>query len=184
MPEHLVTVLTEREIANQQVETYKRQREAQDQRVDMEHAKGTADMQSALAKSKVEVDIKTNTADARKAEAEGEASFIRQTGSARGAEIEAIGLAKAKGFKAQVDAIGMNATAMVNITNALSDSRTRFVPDILISGGNGSSGVIEGLAAKLMSMLGNDKESPLAKIKPENGSEATSFSEGEVRSDN
>ncbi|MEK7433612.1 MAG: SPFH domain-containing protein, partial [Cyanobacteriota bacterium] len=155
LPEGLVTVLTEREIANQQIETYKRQKESQDQRIDMEHAKGTADMQSALAKSKVDVDIKTNSANARKAEAEGEATFIKQTGAARGAEVEAIGLAKAKGFKAQVEAVGMNATAFVNIATALSESKTRFVPDIFVSGGNGS-GILEGLAAKLMGVIGKN----------------------------
>jgi regulator of protease activity HflC (stomatin/prohibitin superfamily) len=153
LPEGLVTVLTEREIANQQIETYKRQKESQDQRIDMEHAKGTADMQAALSKSKVDVEIKTNTANARKAEAEGEATFIRQTGSAKGAEVESIGLAKAKGFKAQVEAVGANATAMVNIATALSESKTRFVPDIFVSGGNGS-GMLEGLAARLMGVIG------------------------------
>jgi hypothetical protein len=156
LPEGLVTVLTEREIANQQIETYKRQKESQEQRIDMEHAKGTADMQSALAKSKVDVDIKTNSANARKAEADGEASFIRQTGAARGSEVEAVGLAKAKGFKAQVEALGMNATAMVNIAGALSESKTRFVPDIFVAGGNGS-GMLEGLAARLMGIVGNGK---------------------------
>ncbi len=154
LPEGLVTVLTEREIANQQIETYKRQRESQEERINMEHSKGTADMQALLAKSKVEVDIKTNTANARKAEGEGESSYIMKTGAAKGAEVEAIGLAKAKGFKAQVEAVGMNATAIVNIASALSESKTRFVPDIFISGGN-NSGVLEALAAKLMGSLGN-----------------------------
>lgn len=176
LPEHLVTVLTEREIAFQQIETYKRQKDAQDQRISMEHAKGTADMQAALSKSKVEVDIKTNSSNARKAEAEGESTYIRQTGAAKGAEVEAIGLAKAKGFKAQVEAIGMKSTTFVNIAASLAESKTRFVPDILISGGNNGSGVLEGLGARLMAMLNkkgdfslenlvSDKEAEVNEIK-------------------
>ena len=69
-------VLTEREIANQQVATYKMQKSAQDQRTETEKAKGTADMQADLAKSQVGVDIQNNRTAARKMEAQGEATFI------------------------------------------------------------------------------------------------------------
>src|SRR5437879_7959688 len=40
LPEDLVTVLTHREIANQEIETFKKQRAAQDERIEMEQAKG------------------------------------------------------------------------------------------------------------------------------------------------
>src|SRR5262249_4497363 len=78
----------------QEIETFKKQKSAQDERIEMEQAKGTADMQADLARSKVGVDIKKNNAAARVAEAGGEAEFIRQTGTAKGAEVEAIGLAR------------------------------------------------------------------------------------------
>ncbi len=96
LPEDLVTVLTQREIANQEIETYRKQRASQDERIAMENAKGTAEMQADLAKSKVGVDIKTNDANARAEEARGEAEYIRQTGTAKGAEVEAVGLARAR----------------------------------------------------------------------------------------
>ena len=152
LPEDLVTVLTHREIANQEIETFKKQRAAQDERIEMEQAKGTADMQSDLARSKVGVAIKKNNADARVAEAAGEAAYIRETGTAKGAEVEAIGLARAKGFQAQVDALGPNATALVNVIAALSEGRAKFVPDILVTGGSGS-GALDGLAATAMRFL-------------------------------
>src|SRR5215469_3615179 len=41
LPEELVKVLTQREIANQEIETYKKQRSAQEERIAMENAKGT-----------------------------------------------------------------------------------------------------------------------------------------------
>jgi len=149
LPEGMVKVLTEREIANQEIETFKKQKESQDQRIMMEHAKGTADMQSQLAQSKVGVDIKSNNSDARKAEADGEATFIRETGSAKGAEVEAIGMARAKAYEAQVKALGMNQTAIVNAINSLSEKNMKIVPDILVTGG-GNSGPIDGLAGVLM----------------------------------
>jgi regulator of protease activity HflC (stomatin/prohibitin superfamily) len=151
-PPDLVRVLTEREIARQEIETFQKQKDAQTQRIDTEQAKGTADMQAELAKSKVGVDIKTNNANARKAEADGEASYISETGAAKGAEVEAVGMARAKAYKAQVAALGQGPTALVNSVDALSKSGTSFVPQILVAGGGGN-GVMEGLAAQLMSVL-------------------------------
>jgi hypothetical protein len=154
LPEDMVTVLTHREIANQEIETFKKQKAAQDQRIEMEQAKGTADMQADLARSKVGVDIKKNNADARIAEATGEAEFIRQTGTAKGAEVEAVGLARARGYRAQVEALGSNATAIVNVVTALSEGKAKFVPDVLVAGG-GNGGAFEGLAATAMRFFGN-----------------------------
>lgn len=155
LPEDMVTVLTHREIANQEIETFKKQKSAQDERIEMEQAKGTADMQADLARSKVGVDIKKNNAAARVAEAGGEAEFIRQTGTAKGAEVEAIGLARARGYRAQVEALGSNATAMVNVVTALAEGKAKFVPDVLVAGGGNGGGAFEGLAATAMRFLGN-----------------------------
>ena len=156
LPEALVKVLTEREIANQEIETFKKQRSAQDERIGMEQAKGTADMQAELAKSKVGIEIKSNNSNARKAEGDGEAYYIRETGSAKGAEVEAVGLARAKGFEAQVRALGTNATALVNSINALAEKNIRFVPEVLVNSGN-AAGAVEGLAAAAMRLLGSQK---------------------------
>jgi hypothetical protein len=150
-PADLVRVLTEREIARQEIETFQKQKDAQVQRIETEQAKGTADMQAELAKSKVGVDIKTNDANARKAEADGEASYISETGTARGAEVEAVGMARAKAYKAQVSALGQVPTALVNSIDALSRSGSAFVPQILVAGGG--DGVLDGLAAQIMGKL-------------------------------
>jgi hypothetical protein len=101
LPAELVRVLTEREIAHQEIETFQRQEKAQEQRIAMEHAKGTADMQAQLASARVGVEIETSNAEARRRQGEGEASFIRETGAARGAEVEAVGLARARAYGEQ-----------------------------------------------------------------------------------
>jgi SPFH domain / Band 7 family len=156
LPQDLVKVLTQREIANQEIETYRKQRASQEERIAMENAKGTAEMQADLAKSKVGVDIKTNNANARTEEARGEAEFIRQTGTAKGAEVEAVGLARARGYEAQVRALGSNATALVNVITALADGSTKFVPDILVTSGSNGGGPLDGLAATAMRYLGGN----------------------------
>jgi len=146
LPESLVAVLTAREIANQQIETYQKERASQDERIKMEQAKGIADMQSNLARSEVEVKIKQNNATARKAEADGEATYIKETGSAKGAEVEAVGMARARGYEAQVKALGQVQTAVVNAVTALADKGVKFVPEVLVTG---NGGPIDGLAGVL-----------------------------------
>ncbi len=157
LPEQLVQVLTEREIANQEVETFKMQRAAQDQRIETEKAKGTADMQADLAKSQVGVGIQENRTAARKKEAEGEATFIERTGAAQGAQVRAVGLAKAESYERQVAALGQSATALVNAIDALARSSVPFMPSTLVMGANGG-GTLEGVAALFMRQLaGKDK---------------------------
>ena len=157
LPEALVKVLTEREIANQEIQTFQKQQSAEEQRITMEQAKGTADMQAQLAQSKVNVDIEINNANAQKAKGEGEASFIRQTGISRGAEVEAVGLARAKAFQAQVEALGQSPTALVNVMTVLAERGIKLVPETLVMGG-GNSGALEGLAATLMGFFGSKSE--------------------------
>ena len=152
LPEQLVAVLTEREIANQEVATYKMQRSAQDQRIETEKAKGTADMQADLAKSQVGVDIQTNRTAARKMEAQGEATYIEQTGAAQGAQVRSVGLARAEAYQRQVAALGANATAVVNALEALSKSTVPFVPNTLVMGGDGN-GTLGGVLALLMRQI-------------------------------
>ena len=142
LPEEIVTVLTQREIANQEKVTFTAQKEAQLNRIAMEKQSGLADRQRDLAGSEVDIVIKENHARARKAEADGEATYIEQTGRARGAEIEAVGLARAKGFEAQKEALGAESTALVNVVSELAKSTNRFVPDILVTESNGVGGAM------------------------------------------
>ena len=160
-PQELVLVLTQREIANQEKATYEEMQRAQTSRIEMEKAKGVADMQSELASAQVGVQIKQNEAEARRAEAQGEAAYVELTGRAEATKVEAIGLAEAKavealgvaratGFEEQRRAIGEGATAVVAVANAVAEGKITVVPEVLVTGGGGS---FEGLAATLMRQL-------------------------------
>jgi uncharacterized membrane protein YqiK len=166
-PPALVEVLTEREIANQRKATLAEQQRAEMARIEMEKARGTADMQQQLAASSVGIDIKNNEADARQAVARGEAAFVEMTGRAEATRTEAIGLAEAKavealglaraeGFKAQTEALGQTATALVAVANAVAEGKITVVPEVLVAGGGGA---IEGLAATVMRTLGTNGKS-------------------------
>ncbi len=164
-PPELVAVLTEREIANQERATFEQQQRAQQVRVNLEKARGTADMQADLAKANVNIDIQKAAAAARSAQAEGEAAFTRMTGQAEADKrkaiglaeataTEALGVAKATGYRAQVEALGQQATAAVAVTGALADGNVKIVPEVLVSGGDGN-GALTGLAATLTGSLRN-----------------------------
>jgi regulator of protease activity HflC (stomatin/prohibitin superfamily) len=161
LPEELVQVLTQREIANQEIQTYKKKEEAQQQRIATERAKGTADMQSELSKSSVNVDIRKNEAQQVKIQAEayqykkeaegrGDSFYVSETGKAKGAEIEAVGMARAKAADELRKALGETGTTTVNVIDALMKGDKKIMPEILVAGGGGA---VEGLAASLMKFL-------------------------------
>jgi uncharacterized membrane protein YqiK len=157
LPAELVTVLTEREIANQEVQTFRMQQAAQEQRIATEAATGRADMQKQLAQSEVGITIKKNDADARVEEARGEAEFVKRTGTAQADVIQAQGVARAEGFRAQSQAIGSTGTMVVNVAAVLAEKGIKVVPDILVSGGGGP---IDGLAAVLARMFSGQPQPP------------------------
>lgn len=161
LPEELVQVLTQREIANQEIQTYKKKEEAQLQRITTEKAKGTADMQAELAKSAVNVDIKKNEAQQvkiqaeayqykREAEGRGDSYYVSETGKAKGAEIEAVGLARAKAAEELRKAVGEQGATLVNAIDAFMKGDKKIMPDILVAG---AGGALDGLAGTLMKFL-------------------------------
>ena len=160
-PADLVEVLTSREIAAQERATFAQQREAQEARVSLEQQRGVADMQAELAQANVSVDIERSRAQAASARAEGEAAVItttgraeatrtRELGQASAAAEEALGLARAKGFDAQRQAIGAEQTALVAALREVGTGHVKIVPDIQVSG---DAGVLGGVGALLMRNL-------------------------------
>jgi uncharacterized membrane protein YqiK len=168
-PADLVAVLTSREIAAQERATFAQQREAQEARVSLEQQRGVADMQAQLAQANVSIDIEKANAHAARARAQGEADVITTTGGAEATRTRAIGdaeasaeqalgLARAKGFSAQRQAIGAAQTALVAALREVSSGGVKIVPDIQV--GSEGGGVIGGLGALLMRSLAANGEEP------------------------
>jgi len=160
LPEQLVTVLKAREIARQEQATYEEQQRAQRTRISLEAARGEADMQTRLAQSQVEIVISKNQADAREEEARGAAAFtvatgkadavvIEARGNAQAAAVRAVGVARAEGYTAQVEAIGRDGTALVAVVGEIGSGSVKIVPDVLVAGGGGGSGPLDALASVL-----------------------------------
>lgn len=156
LPTQLVEVLTAREIANQETETFGKQKLAQDARTEMEKSKGMADRQADLAKSEVGITIAENDASAVKKTADGEAYRLTQVGEASAVRTRAEGLAVAAGLEAQQVAIGRDQTALINIIKALSAGGQRFMPENLALTIGGEGGMNLGsLTPLLMRFLQN-----------------------------
>jgi regulator of protease activity HflC (stomatin/prohibitin superfamily) len=155
-PPQLVEVLTAREIANQQQETYKAEERAQGERLELEQARGKADMQSELARSSVGIDIARNKAQGVQAEADGESYRLEKVGRAGAVKTEADGLAIAKGLEAQQQAIGKDQTALINTVRALAGGQQRFMPENLAVtlGEGGLTGNLSALVPLVMNRLG------------------------------
>jgi regulator of protease activity HflC (stomatin/prohibitin superfamily) len=178
LPEALVIVLTEREIANQQITTFEKQRDAQDKRINMEKSTGLADVQRELATSEVGITIKANNANARKAEAEGEAAYISKTGLAQADVIKAKGQASGEGYRTQVEALGQGPTAIVNAITALSAGKNPIMPNILVVGSGSGGGTMDALIATLTDMF--QKKSAASEKGKEEIAETTGLGKQEI----
>ena len=122
-PEEMVLVLTQREIANQEKATFEEQQRAQLVRIDLEKARGVADMQAQLAQAQVSVDINKSQAQAREQQAIGEAAFVRTTAEARAAEVEMLARADAT----RVEAIGLAQAKATEATGLAEATRTEAI---------------------------------------------------------
>ena len=115
-------------------------------------------MQAELAKSAVGIQIAENQASAKKAQAQGDAALIEATGRAEAVKIEAAGLARAKGYDAQVRALGPTQTALINVASALADGSVKIGPEILSIGGGGAG--LESLIGVTTNLLAARKPAP------------------------
>jgi uncharacterized membrane protein YqiK len=189
-PADLVQVLTSREIAAQEKSTFAQQQAAQEARVNLEQQRGVADMQAQLAQANVSIDIETASAQAARARAQGQADVItttggaeatrtRAVGEAEAAAEQALGLARAKGFEAQRQAIGAAQTALVAALREVASGDVKIVPDIQV--GADAGGVIGGLGALLMRSLadGGDDRGPPSKPVDDRVLESPSGGEGD-----
>ncbi|HEY5406611.1 MAG TPA: flotillin family protein, partial [Ginsengibacter sp.] len=94
-----------------------------------------------------------------KLNASADAERISKTGLAEAEKIMAIGKSTAEAYELQVKAMGGDNFTKYKITEEIGKGQIKVIPDILIGGGNGTDGGINGLLGmKLMQMM--DKKTP------------------------
>lgn len=181
--EQILVQLRSRQIAAEQVETYKLQEAAAIQERSLREKQSIAEQQTNITASNLAIQVRENEgkaqlantrqqaesiqvtarANAEKArmEGEGEAARIRQTGLAEGEKIRAIGLAQAEATDKQVQAYGgpqyqLNSQVLQRFAEAVERGRLPIVPNIVVGGGE-SHGGAGGLVEMLLAMLVAEK---------------------------
>jgi uncharacterized membrane protein YqiK len=106
LPADLTKTVTDRQIAEQEKKTFATQKEAQDERRNLENAKAQANMQPKVVESERNVEIQKNLAEGRIREAEGskQAAILTAEGQAEAVRLEAGGKAEATKVNATADA--------------------------------------------------------------------------------
>lgn len=103
-------------------------------------------------------------AEATKLNASAEAEKISKTGLAEAEKIMAIGKSTAEAYQLQVSAMGGDNFTRYKVTEEIGKGNIKVIPDVLITGANGSEGGISGLLGmKLMEMMDTKNENPKKK---------------------
>ena len=98
-------------------------------------------------------------AEATKLIASADAERISKTGLAEAEKIMAIGKSTAEAYELQVKAMGGDNFTRYKVTEEIGKSNIKVIPDVLISGNNGTEGGIGGLLGlKLMEMINEKKK--------------------------
>jgi uncharacterized membrane protein YqiK len=142
--------LTQRKLAEEQRKTYEVQQMAQTQRQELVRATAMADIQQEMVKSEQGVTIAQLEANAQIQQATGEAEGIRLRAAGEAEAIRATGQAKAETYRAGVEALGTQGYTSMQLMQIVGDRHVRLIPDVLVNGSNGSSGVVDGLLTMLL----------------------------------
>jgi uncharacterized membrane protein YqiK len=168
-PAELMKTQTDRKIADELQRTYDAQREAQVRRQALERETAVANMQGELVRSEQQVGIAQRQALALAESAKGEAAALRlradaEAGATRArseaeaSAVRAVGLAKAEAYHEGVQALGNQSYTALQVASVLAERGTKLVPDVLVSGGSGLSGLGEALVGRLVAGTSKDGE--------------------------
>lgn len=150
-PPQLMQTLTDRKIAEEQQKTYEVQRLAQTQRQELVRETALADIQQDLVTAEQGVKIAELHSTAMINQANGEAESIRLNGEA-----------KADAYHAGVNALGSHSYTALQLMQVIGDRNVRVVPDVAVSGNNGS-GLLDGMMGMLLWNQTQDSVDPGAK---------------------
>jgi uncharacterized membrane protein YqiK len=160
--------LRQRRLANEQVETYARQQEAAVKQRELNEARATADKQTELTQTHVDIAISANRGEAQLAEArrlaerdvaraEGESRSRELLGRGEASRIAQTGIAEAGVFLKKIHAYGDPRLFALNLlSEQMARSQQPLVPErVLMMGADGNGGPVAGMSlfGKLLALL-------------------------------
>jgi len=149
-PAALMETQTDRKIAEEQRKTYETQEAAQKQRQQLVRQTSLADIQHQVVGAEQGVNIAELTANANVKQATGESESTRLRAMGEAEAIRATGKAKAEAYRAGVDALGAQSYTVMQLMQTVGERNVRIVPDVAVSGQNGSTGLVDGLLGMLL----------------------------------
>lgn len=146
-PAELMKTQTDRKIAEEEKKTYETQEAAQRQRQELVKATALANIQQQMVDADQGVRIADLHAQSaiKKASGEAESTKLRALGEADA--IRATGNAKAEAYRAGVEALGAPNYTVMQLTQTLADKNVRIVPDVSVTGAQGTNGLLDSMLA-------------------------------------
>ncbi len=178
--ERILTQLRQRQIADEQVGTYERQKLAAQKERELREAEAQAQQQTAITESELSIQVQQNEGRASLARAEqqaeqtrtlakaegdqmrylgeGEAKKVIALAAAEAERVTKVGLAQATAIESQVAASGgpryqLARQVAERFAEALETSGVDVVPKVQIAGGGGDAGGSGGVLQALVTML-------------------------------
>ena len=160
--ETILTQLRQRQIAEEQVETYSQQEKAAVKERELREAESRAAMQTKMTEAELSISIQSNQGKAEYERSIQQAQQIRALAEAEAEKVARIGIAQALATEEQVRAYGgpqfqVTQQVLNRFAEAIEKSKVDVVPRVIVGGSNGekgggqSSNIMEGLLTMLLS---------------------------------
>ncbi len=149
-PAALMQTQTDRKIAEEQRKTFEAQEAAQKQRQQLVRQTSLADIQQQVVGAEQGVNIAELQANAGVKQATGEAEALRLRALGEAEAIRATGRAKAEAYRAGVESLGAESYTVMQLMQIVGERNVRIVPDVAVSGANGSHGLVDGLLGLML----------------------------------
>ena len=159
-PAELMTTQTDRKIAEEQRKTYETQRAAQEQRQQLVRQTSLADIQHQVVGAEQGVNIAELKANATVKQATGDAESTRLRALGEAEAIRATGKAKAEAYRVGVESLGVQGYTVMQLMQIVGERNVRIVPDVAVSGANGSTGLVDGLLGIMLRGQSNGSTQP------------------------
>jgi hypothetical protein len=150
-PELLVAVRRE-QLAVQLARAFVQEKSSQEKRIDSEKAKATADQQSKLVESEINVQRSVQNAQAARNEGQGERDKLSLISEGQQKQVGVLGpeaTVKLRQFELTLDTIAKFANAHPDVFKAALSNSQKFVPHVQVGAGGA-----DGVAGMLMAILG------------------------------
>lgn len=146
-PAELMKTQTDRKIAEEERKTYEIQEAAQRQRQELVKATALANIQQQMVDADQGVRIAELHAHSAIKQATGDAESTKLRALGEADAIRATGTAKAEAYRAGVESLGAANYTVMQLTQTLADHNMRIVPDVSVTGGTGTQGLLDSMLA-------------------------------------